>query len=169
MNTCYKLQVPAHLHIWQQNARKSQLTQHYILNTDPSLYDLILIQEPQIDSFSNTRGNHHWCIVYPSNHYLDGQPTIRSIILANNNISTDSYSALNIPDSNISAICLKGDFGHCSIFNIYNDCNYNSTTDMLRLFLDTNPVEALPHSTDHMFWMANFNRHHPLWEEDRNH
>ena len=113
----------------------------------------------------NSRGDQHWQIVYPPNRFIDGHPSIRSIILINTNISTDSYTTLNIPHSNISTLCLTGDFGSCSIFNIYNDCN-NSTIEALNLFLMTNPNEVLPHPSNHMFWFGDFNRHHPLWEED---
>ena len=40
----------------------------------------------------DARGNHHWHIVYPSNRHTDGHGTIRSVILANANISTDVYA-----------------------------------------------------------------------------
>ena len=161
--------VPTKLRIWQQNARKSQTAQHYILNTDPLLYDLILLQEPWIDSYGNTRGNHHWRIVYPSNRHTDGHGTIRSVILINTNISTDAYATLSIPHSDITAIQLKGELGHCSIFNIYKDCTNNSTTNALHTYLNNNLASILPLPTDHMLWFGNFNRHHPLWEEDKNH
>ena len=162
MNIHHNTIVPMKVCIWQQNTRKSQIAQQYILNTDPSLYNLILIQEPWIDSFSNARGNHHWCIVYPSNRYTDGHETIRSIILVNANISTDAYNSLMIPHSNISAIRLKGELGYCSIFNLYNNCINNSTTDALHAYLNNNIDSVLPLPTDHMFWFGNFNRHHPL-------
>ena len=143
--------------------------QHYILNTDPSLFNLILIQEPWLDSFGNARGNHHWCIVYPPTRYTDGYKTIRAIILVNTNLSTDAYSALQIHHSGIAAICLKGDFGHCSVFNIYNDCNDNLAIEALRTYLRENLATALPLPTDHMLWLGDFNRHHPLWEDNKNH
>ena len=169
MKASLKPNMPSRLHIWQQNARKSQVAQHYILNINPCLYNLILLQEPWIDSFGNARGNHHWRIIYPANRFIDGHSTIRSIILINSNISTDSYTALSIPHSNISTLHLSGNFGTCSVFNIYNDCNNNNTIKALKLYLNTNPNEALPSPTDHMLWCSDFNRHHPLWEEDTNH
>ena len=168
MRAIYNLKALSHLHIWQQNARKSLTAQHYILNTNPSLFNLILIQEPWLDTLGNTRGNHHWQIIYPSNRYTDGHNTLRSIILINTRIPTNLYTVLNIPHSNISALHLRGDFGACSIFNIYNNSNDNSTIDALRTYLESNPTEALLRSTDHMLWIGDFNRHHPLWEEDRN-
>ena len=90
-------------------------------------------------------------------------------MLINSNISTDLYSQLNIQHSDITVIHLKGDFRHCSIFNIYNNCDDNSTTNSLHAYLTANPTLALPSPTDHMLWLSDFNRHHLLWEEDRNH
>ena len=139
-----------------------------MLNPDLLLFNLILIQEPWLDSYGNARGNHHWCIVYPSNRYANRHNILRSIILINANISTDTYTQLKIHHSDITAICLKGVFGHCTIFNIYNNCTNNSTTDALHTYLRSNMATALPTPTDHMLWLRDFNRHHPLWEEDRN-
>lgn len=127
MNTIYKPRAPTKLYIWQQNTRKSQLAQQYILDTAPSLYNLILIQEPWLDTFGNARGNHHWHIIYSSNRFDGNHNTIRLIILINTNIAMDTYNALTINHSDITAICLKGDFGHCSIFNSYNNCTNNNT------------------------------------------
>ena len=161
--------VPSCLHIWQLNTRKSQMAQHHILNTDPSLFNLILIQEPWINTFGNARGNHCWWIIYPSNQHVTNHPTIRSIMLVNANIFTNSYTTLNIPSNDIMAIHLKGTFRFCSVFNIYNDCTNNNTTDMLKTYLDANVDTVLPSPRDHIFWFGNFNCHHPQWEEDRNH
>lgn len=75
---------------------------------------------------------------------------------------------LDIPNSNITTIQLKGDFEHCTLFNVYNNCTNNHTTDAHKLYLDANLNEVLPHPSNHMFWCSNFIRHHPLWEEDKN-
>ena len=168
MNTHYPPAVLSHLCIWQQNTQKSHIAHHHILNTNPSLFNIILIQEPWLDSYSKARGNHHWCILYPTNCYDDNHNMIRSIMLINTNISTDLYTQLNIQHSDITTIHLKGNFGFCSIFNIYNNCNNNSTTNSLHAFLNVNPASALSSPTDHMLWLGDFNRHHPLWEEDKN-
>ena len=72
------------------------------------------------------------------------------------------YTVLDIPSSDITAIHLKGDFGHCTIFNIYNDCSNNNTIDTLQKYLESNKCVALPLLSDHMLWCGNFNHHHPL-------
>lgn len=160
---------PATLRIWQQNARKSLTANDYILNqANPAEWDIILIQEPYIDHFGNARGNQYWRVLYPSNHLTDDQARTRSIILINTNIATNSYTSLPIPNSDITAIRLDGDFGHCSIFNIYNDCTHNGSLEALATYLTEYGHIARPSDTDHMLWFGDFNRHHPLWEEEGN-
>lgn len=168
MNTNYNPAALSKLRIWQQNTRKSQVAHQHTLNTDPFLFNLILIQEPWIHSFSNARGSHNWQVIYPSNRYNDNHNTICSIILVNTNISTDSYISLHIPHSDITVLCLKGDFGHCAIFNIYNDCTNNESTDALKAYLMTDLPTAQPLSNNHMFWFGDFNCHHPLWRSNAN-
>ena len=169
MNNPHTARALSNIKIWQQNARKSARNTNYILNTaDPSKYNIILIQEPWFDHLGKTRGTHNWRIVYPPTIYHENHDPIRSIILINTNISMNTYTALDIPCSNITAIRLKGDFGYCSIFNIYNDCTNNNTITALQNYLTTHGAEALPSPTDHMLWLGNFNRHHPLWESNDN-
>ena len=160
---------PSKLRIWQQNARKSIRNTDYILNeANPKDYDLILIQEPWFDHLGKTRGTHNWRVIYPPTIYEDKHDPIRSIILVNINISTNRYITLNIPSSDIMAIRLNGSFGYCTIMNIYNDCTTNKTTTALKEYLDTNKHIAIPNPTNHLFWLGDFNRHHPLWEPDSN-
>ena len=66
------------------------------------------------------------------------------------------------------AIHFKTESGYCLIFNIYNNCRNNNSTDALHTYLRVNLASVLPLSTDHIFWIGDFNRHHPLWEKDRN-
>jgi len=40
--------------------------------------------------------------------------------------------------------------------------------DCLDNFSNTNPTMVRPTATDHMIWLGDFNRHHPMWEEDDN-
>ena len=82
---------------------------------------------------------------------------IRSIILINTNISTDSYNPLNIPHSNITAICFQSASSTCLMFNIYNNCNNNSTILLLGTYLHNNINTMLPSLADHMLWFGNFN------------
>jgi len=49
------------------------------------------------------------------------------------------------------------------VVNIYND-----TIGALEQFLSSRAPELCPAEEDHMMWIGDFNRHHPLWAEDHN-
>ena len=111
---------------------------------------------------------HSWRIIYPMSIYQEKHDPIWSIMLINTNISTNMYTTLDIPSGDIMAICLKGNYGHCSIFNIHNNCMNNNVTMALHDYLSTHNPDVLPSPTDHMLWLGNFNRHHLLWEPNDN-
>jgi hypothetical protein len=123
---------PKQLRIWQQNVHKLQTAQDYVRNTaNPKDWDIIALQEPWIDSVGNSRGTQYWRVIYPTNFYTEGRSRIRSILLVNTNISTDSYSIIPIQHSDITAICFRGEHGCLSVFNIYNEITNNDTLHLL--------------------------------------
>ena len=73
----------------------------------------------------------------------------------NTNISTNSYTNPDILSSDTTAIQLKGNFSHCTVFSIYNDYNNNDTTTALQNYLNEISQTVLPSSTDHMLWFSN--------------
>ena len=160
---------PQQLHIWQKNAHKSQTAQDYILCTaHPSDWDIIALQEPWIDSFGKSRGSQYWRVIYPANYYVEGRSRIRSILLINTNISTDSYTILPIMNSDITAVRFHGENGYVSTFNIYNEITNNETITCLDQFMGRHSHLVRPTETDHILWLSNFNRHHPIWEDETN-
>ena len=54
------------------------------------------------------------------------------------------------------------------MLNIYNKITNNDTLNLLDLFLLANPQLVRLELTDHMLWLRDFTRHHPMWEEDDN-
>jgi hypothetical protein len=111
--------LPQQLRIWQQNVHKSKTAHDYILNTaNPKDWDVIALQEPWIDKYGNSRGSQFWRVVYPANFYTEGRPRVRSILLINTNLSTDTYINLPILHSDITAVRFKGDNGYLSLFNV---------------------------------------------------
>src|SRR5277367_1481624 len=159
---------PNTLRVWQQNARKSQTAHEHILNTaNPSEWDIILIQEPWIDTYGNARGNNYFRAFYPSPRTPGSNTPFRSFTLVNTNIATDDYQQINIPSHDITAIQFRNEHGHLAIFNIYNDCTHNNALDALDEYLNQDKAEAAC-ARDQMAWFGDFNRHHPLWEEPRN-
>jgi hypothetical protein len=69
-----------------------------------------------------------------------------------------------------------GPFGTIRIINIYNDCEHSQTIETLKQWYENTRVASHPPTPDlphdgptHAIWLGDFNRHHPLWEEERNH
>jgi hypothetical protein len=72
-------------------------------------------------------------------------------------------------NSDVTAIRFRGDNSYISIFNIYNEITKNDTIACLDQYLDRNLSYVRPVMTDHVLWLGDFNRHHPIWEDEKNH
>ena len=154
---------PQQLHIWQQNVHKSQTAQDFIRCTAwPMEWDVLVLQEPWLDHLGNSRGSQYWGMVDPAIFYIEGCSCMRSILLVNTNISTDSHMVLPIMNSNVTAVRFQGDHVYLSIFNIYNEITHNNTISSLNSFLDHNLQLVHPSGAVHVLWLSDFNRHHPL-------
>ena len=71
-------------------------------------YDVILIQEPYTTTFNAIRTPTNFRPVFPV-HRLASQDQIRSVIWVSRNMDTNSWAALDIPETNdITGIQLKG-------------------------------------------------------------
>lgn len=122
-------------------------------------YDIMLIQEPYTTP-ANFRP------VYPTNRFND-DAQIRSVIWVNRKLNTKDWIILDIPDTNdISAIQLKGPYGKLAIFNIYNDCTHARNETALQGYIRSHTNILLSSENHHMIWAGDFNRHHPLWDND---
>ena len=160
------------LRIRQVNLNGSPIARNDLINSDiHDKYDLILIQEPPINTLGKVSASSKWRIVYPSSH-LSLEEKIRAVILVNANLSTNAWHQVDINDSNdLVAIQLEGPFGTATIVNIYNDITHSRTlirADIALANIRTN-VLALPQPHDHyIVWAGDFNRHHPRWDEERN-
>ena len=88
--------------------------------------------------------------------------------MINTNIATDAYTQLTIPNNDIMAIPFNGEFGHLSLFNIYNDCTHNNSLSSLSTYLSSSHHIAQPTPNNHMIWLGDLNHHHPLWEPEIN-
>jgi len=81
-------------------------------------------------------------------------------------ILTDYWSQIEFELGDLTAIKLLGKWGALTVLNIYNDCEHNSTINMLEISqrnLDDNE-QGLPHENVHTIWLGDFNRHHPHWD-----
>ncbi|KZT18523.1 hypothetical protein NEOLEDRAFT_1080091 [Neolentinus lepideus HHB14362 ss-1] len=63
--------------ILQENLNKSLIATFDLLN-QPNLHknwDIILIQEPYIDTFKNAKATRAWTVIYPTNHLNRSEKT----------------------------------------------------------------------------------------------
>ena len=64
---------------------------------------------------------------------------------------------------------LHGGFGAICLLNIYNDCENNGSIDVMRGFMRERDARARRgEGRERFIWLGDFNRHHPLWDEERN-
>ena len=157
------------LRIWQQNLNNSLAAQHSLINGPiASQWDVLAIQEPAIDrNIGLTKANSHWRVIYPTHKFTqDSRP--RAVTLINSKLSTNYWKQIPFPSRDIVITQITGTQGTCTLFNIYNDGKNDRTIEELERFLATNIREVCPSANDHMIWLGDFNRHHPLWDEERN-
>ena len=153
------------LRIWQQNINRSLIAQQDLLNMlGNNNYDICAIQEPYLDHMDKTRANSHWAVIYPTTHMVEPKKT-RSIILVNKKLSTDKWEEIEVDTGDVPGIRIKTDIGGIDIYNIYNSQDNNEaiekTEEAARRDRDQNI------NSQHV-WLGDFNRHHPLWDEERN-
>ena len=156
------------LRIWQQNLNTSKISQLALLNSSsPSNWDVFALQEPTINQLGNTTANPHWRVVYPTQKLIDGRKP-RAVTLINTKISTNAWKQIDFPSTDVVITQIQTSQGLCTIINTYNDGKNDDTLEALELFLTSNIRKLQPRDNDHLLWIGDFNRHHPLWDEDRN-
>ena len=157
------------IQIWQQNLNNSPAAQLLLINGPvANQWDILALQEPTMDQWLGlTKDSSHWRVVYPTHKFSqDTRP--RAISLINAKISTNSWKQIPFPSRDVVITQFTGTQETCTIFNIYNNSTNNRTIEQLEHFLATSIREVCPSESDHMFWLGDFNRHHPLWDEERN-
>ena len=126
-------------------------------------------QSPYIDSFGNTKVNSWWHVLYPSSH-LTNSTVNRSIILISASLDVNKWAQIPVDGTNdISAVQLFTPRGRISIFNLYVDCNHSEALEALGHTICNNCQCILGHPSDSIIWCGDFNRHHAMWDEERNH
>ena len=158
---------PQSLRFVQLNVNKSNTSQSALLHSVAD-FDLVFLQEPHIDFLKNTRASQQWRVLYPPKH-KDSPLRTRSVTLINTRIATNSWTAIPVDDPDITAVSLTYDTGTIHVFNIYNPQDSNRTLG--RLARVTHAILDHPdlQLDDPQFvWLGDFNRHHPLWEDERN-
>jgi hypothetical protein len=96
------------LRLYQQNLNKLDKVQYDLINSAAHKdWDLLLLQEPYIDTLGNTRANYNRRVLYPTSHLAD--TTIKhSVILMNLVLDTNTWSQVSIAGmNNVMTIQLK--------------------------------------------------------------
>ena len=155
---------PTRLRIWQQNLNKSDKAHFDLINLPlHKEWDVLLLQEPYIDGFGNTKATSRWHVIYPSSHIADSSKC-RSVILVNALLDTNAWAQVPLEGSNdITVLQFHLLQGWVTIFNIYNDCLHQNTLTTLQIFIQRHSASLTASRSDHMLWCGDFNRHHPLW------
>ncbi|KAF9235753.1 hypothetical protein BU15DRAFT_20990, partial [Melanogaster broomeanus] len=110
------------LRIWQQNLNTSRTAQLSLLNGPlANNWDILALQEPHINVMKNTSSTKRFHAIYPSTRYSSPDIKSRAVTLISTSLNTNSWTQLPFPSPDIIVIQLVGEFGHCTIFNIYND------------------------------------------------
>jgi len=158
----------AQLRIWQQNLNNSHITLHSLTNNNiANDWDIVALQEPPVDKLGNTKANFRWRVVYPTHKLAKGGKP-RAVTFVNSKISTNCWEQIDFPSADVVVLRIKTTEGTCTITNIYNDCTHDRILEELERFLATSITRLRPQEWDHMVWLGDFNRHHPLWDEERN-
>ena len=85
-------------------------------------------------------------------------------------LNTNTWSQLSLSGTNdITAIQFRHSWGKIMIFNIYNACEHSATLRVLDDYIESEKHNIIQHETDAMMWCGDFNRHHPMWDEEHNH
>src|SRR5882762_3244627 len=124
------------LRIWQQNINRSIIATQHIINSDMHLrFNVITLQKPYLDSYSNTRASCHWRVVYPTTHPSSHpNPPSQMVLLINSSLNTNSWKQIPFPSPDITIVQLKGAHGLLSLFNIYVDCDHSNVLQALQSF-----------------------------------
>ena len=158
------------IQIWQQNLNRSLEGQLDLLHSlKASNYDIMALQEPHIDFLGRTRTSPYWTVIYPKLH-VDKPKKTRSVILINRNISTNNWEDLGILSSDVTGVHLHGTFRAICLLNVYNDCKHNGSLTVVeeQMRKKRSREEAGNGEVEEVIWLGDFNRHHTMWDEERN-
>jgi hypothetical protein len=124
---------PDRLRIIQLNLNKSEKAHlDFINGALGNKWDIILIQKPYLTHLGHIRAPNSFISVFPLDRLSNQEAIIRSVIWVNSKLSTNSWKAVSISESNdLTAIQIATDPGKLTIFNIYNNCNHSNTLKCL--------------------------------------
>jgi ribonuclease HI len=154
--------------IWQQNLNKSSDAQLDLLHRlYPDQFDIVATQEPHINFLGNAQATTHWITVYPTGH-LDRKERTRALIMINRmSISSNAWTQLEIDSPDVVGVEITGEQGTLRLLNIYNNCDDDSAMEAVDRYMGRANRRGVTAPLRYV-WLGDFNRHSPLWDEDRN-
>ena len=111
--------------------------------------------------------NPHWYTIYPMEHYIAPEKT-RSIIFLNKHIATDLWTQVDFASLYVSTVQVQMAAGKLLIINTYNHCTNTNAIDCVLSVMQTRGGTRNTVGVKHIIWLGDFNRHHPMWDEDHN-
>ena len=85
-------------------------------------------------------------------------------------LDVNRWAQIPIEGSNdVLAIQLHTPKGRIMIFNLYVDCNHSEALAAVCRTIQNNRQHILGWQSDVILWCGDFNRHHAMWDKERNH
>lgn len=161
MNTQTDISPTQRLKIWQQNVNTSLISHLAFISTlRADSYDIAMIQELHVDFKGNSRSLSHWYPIYPSTHKKHPGKT-RALTLVNSRIPENDWQQMAINSGDITQ-------------RRPQHTNHNQHLQRRGTFRLNTPNSIIP-TTAHqrinptrIIFAGDFNRHSPLWDEERN-
>ena len=129
-------------------------------------YDILILQEPYIDSYGNMKATSNWRVVYPTS-LLSRTHLTHSVMLVKTTLDTNRWAQLSILGTgDIVAIQLDTGNSKVTLFSIYNNCHHLDSLRALDSFIKMHQTTIQAGLFDHMFWCGDFNHHHPMGDKE---
>ena len=91
------------------------------------------------------------------------------MILIGRKIATNSWPAIDVGSPDITAVKIKTHNGCVILYNLYCDCTHSDSLFDLKKHLQAHTQDRENSKEDaEIIWLGDFNRHHPLWDDEWN-
>lgn len=118
--------------------------------------------------FHTARALPDWTTVFPSTHFVKPKDT-RTITLTNKSIPSNTRSQIKIDSGDVVAAEKATEKARIDLYNACIDCTHSPALATIEDTLNIRNVSEPITNDKGIILAGDFNRHHPLWEENRNH
>ena len=114
------------------------------------------------------KATRHWRVVYPSSRRMD-LALPRAVMLISAALDTNQWTQEHISDTrNMVAVRINRCFGIIMVNNIYVECDSSVMVERFWGHLASHHQGTQSTGGRYMLWGGDFNRHHPMWDEEQN-